>query len=201
MKRSIYILLFTLIVSALSAQTEVKTFELGNVISDTLTFRNYQFRSDLAPILKSTNKIEIRLKTEPSFEYSNYIILSYTNRWSVTYYYYKPDSNILFSRILTPKVDLDSIFGRLVSNNVFSLPDQSDLKTNKFVYIPETDEMGGPEINVLDGTCYILEFKVSENYRRYIYYNPEIYADFYPLVYELRNFTNIVGIFNELTKE
>ena len=205
MTRLIATTIFVLIVSALTAQTKDKTIFVGNVISDTTTFRSNDYRTALTSILKSKNKIEIRFITSPSFENTNentnYTILTFNKKWSAKYYYYKPDTNNLFSKDINAKIDIDTIFSRLVSNNIFSLPDQGSLKTEKYEYNPETNEFLGSRIEVADGTCYYIEFKVGDFYRRYSYCNPDSYADFYPQVYELRNFANIVKIFKEWTKE
>jgi hypothetical protein len=205
MSRLIATTIFILVVSAITAQTKDKTIYVGNVISDTTTFRSNDYRTALTSILKSENKIEIRFITSPSFEnrkeYKNYTVLTFTNKWSAKYYYYKPDTNNLLSKDLSAKTSIDTIFSRLVSNNVFSLPDQGSLKTEKYAYNPETNEFIGSRMEVADGTCYYIEFKVGDLYRRYSYCNPNRYAEFYPQVYELRNFANIVEIFKACTKE
>lgn len=201
MIRLITITIFILIVLASSAQTKRKTIFVGNVISDTTTFKCNDYRTALTSILKSKNKIEIRLITSPSFNYSNHIILAFNQKWSAKYYYYKLGTDSLLSKEITKKVNLDTIFARLVANNIFSLPDQDSLKKEKYEYDPETNELIGSGMAVNDGTCYYIEFKVGDYYRRYSYCNPDIYADFYLQVYELRNFANIIEIFKELTKE
>jgi len=205
MKRLIATTIFILVVSALTAQTKDKTIFVGNVISDTTTFRSNDYRTALTSILKSKNKIEIRFIISPSFEnkkeHINYTILTFNKKWSAKYYYYKPDTNNLLSKDLNAKINIDTIFSRLVSNNIFSLPDQGSLKTEKYAYNPETNKFIGSRMEVADGTCYFIEFKVGDFYRRYSYCNPNRYADFYPQVYELRNFVKIVEIFNEWMKE
>ena len=201
MTRLIATTIFIIIVSALTAQTKDKTIFVGNVISDTTTFRSNDYRTALTSILKSKNKIEVRFITSPSFDYTNYTILTFNKKWSAKYYYYKPDTNNLFSEDINVKIDIDTIFSRLVSNNIFSLPDQDSLNTEKYEYNPETNEFIGSGMAVADGTCYYIEFKIGDYYRRYSYCNPDNYADFYPQVYELRNFANIVEIFTEWTKE
>ena len=201
MTRLIVTTIFILTVSALTAQTKDKTIFVGNVISDTTTFRSNDYRTALTPILKSKNKIEIRFITSPSFDYTNYTILTFNKKWSAKYYYYKTATDSLLSKDINAKINIDTIFSRLVSNNIFSLPDQNSLKTKKYEYNPETNEFIGSGMSVSDGTCYYLEYKVGDFYRRYRYCNPDSYADFYPQVYELRNFANIVEIFNEWRKE
>jgi len=205
MTRLIATTIFILVVSVLTAQNKDKTIFVGNVISDTTTFRSNDYRTALTSILKSKNKIEIRFIASPSFEntneYTNYTILTFNKKWSAKYFYYKPDTDSLLSKDINKKVNIDTVFSRLVINNIFSLPDQDSLKTEKYEYNPETNEFNGSRIAVADGTCYYIEFKVGDFYRRYSYCNPNSYSDFYPQVYELRNFANIVEIFKEWTKE
>ncbi len=201
MTRLIATTMLILIVSALTAQTKDKTIFVGNVISDTTTFKSNDYQTGLTSILKSKNKIEIRFITSPSFANANYTILTFNKQWSAKYYYCKPGTNDLFSKDINAKIDIDTIFSRLVSNNIFSLPDQNKLKTEKYEYNPETNEFIGLKMAVCDGTCYHIEFKVGDFYRRYRYCNLDSYADFYPQVYELRNFANIVELFKECTNE
>jgi hypothetical protein len=205
MTRIITTTIFILAVSVLTAQTKDKTIFVGNVISDTTTFRSNEYRSSLKSILKSKNKIEIRFITAPSSEntneYTSYKILTFNKKWNAKHFYYKPDTDSLLSKDINNGINIDTVFARLVANNIFSLPDQLSLKTEKFEFNLETNEFIGLVQVTEDGICYYIEFKVGDRYRRYRYCNPGIDADFYPQVYELRKFTNIVEIFNELTKE
>lgn len=201
MKELITTIIFILSVSTIYGQTKDKTIFVGNIISDTSTFKNNDYRTGLTSILKSNYKIEIRFITSPSFNYTNYTILTYDKKWSAKYYYYTPDTIALLSKDIKSKTTIDTLFSRLVLNNIFSLPDQDSLITQKYEYIPETDEFIGSRMVVCDGICYYVEFKVGNNYRRYRYCNPDSYADFYPQVYELRSFANILEIFKEWMKE
>ena len=203
MTRIIATIIFILTVSVLTAQTKDKTIFVGDVISDTTTFRHNGYRTGLTSILKSKNKVEIRFITSPSSEsqeYPNYTILTFNKKWSAKYYYFKVDTDSLLSKSINGEIDIDTIFSRLVSNNIFSLPDQNRLRTEKYEYNPETNEFIGYGMKTADGTCYYIEYKVGDFYRRYSFCNPDNYADFYPQVYELRKFANIVEIFTEWTK-
>ena len=201
MKGLIITTIFILSVSLINGQTKNTTIFVGNVISDTTTFKSNNYRNALTSILKSNYKIEIRFVTSPSFNYTNYTVLTYDKKWSAKYYYYTPDTNILLTKNIKSKTPIDTILYRLVLNNIFSLPDQGSLITEKYEYNPETNDFIGSGMSVCDGTCYYIEFKVGEYFRRYSYCNPDSYADFYPQVYELRNFANIVEIFMQWTKE
>ena len=189
--------MFILIVSALDAQTKEKTFYVGDVISDTSTLIENSKRKALTPLLQSKNKIEIRFISSPSFYYTTYLILIYNQEWSAKYYYYKKGTDSLLYKDITNKTNIDTVFSRLVLNNIFSLPDQDSLRTEKYEYNPETNQFIGSGMGIGDGICYYVEFKLGDYYRRYNYCNPDSFADFYPHVSELRNFANIVEIFNE----
>jgi hypothetical protein len=201
MTKLITTILFILAVSIITAQTNNKTFHVGNVISDTTTCKDNVYTPDFPSILKSNNKIEIRFITLPSFEDPSFIILTYNKEWNAKYYYYKKGTKSLLSKDLSNKVNLDTLFARLVINNLFSLPDQDSVKTVNYSYHPETNEFIDLRFDVVDGVGYTIEFKIGNHYRRYGFDNPDDYADFYPQVYELRNFANIVEIFNECLKE
>lgn len=202
MTKLITTIVFILAVSVVTAQSIDKTLFVGNVISDTSTCKaNSFYNKDWSSILKSGNKIEIRFMRFPSFENSDCTILSFNKKWSAKYFYSKPGKDSLLSKDISNKVNLDTLFARLVSNNIFSLPDQDSLKTGNYYYHPDTNEFSSMEMAVNDGIGYIVEFKVGDRYRHYSYSNPDTYADFYPHVYELRDFTNIVAIFKELLKE
>ncbi len=204
MTRFLTTAIFILIVSELAAQLNDKTIFVGNVISDTTTFRSNDYQPAMPSIFKSENKIEIRFITSPSSEnineHTNYTILTFNKKWRAKYYYYEPDTTHLFSIEINSETDIDTIFSQLVSNNIFSLPDQASLKKRKYEYNPVTNEFTESAMVVKDGTSYYIEFKVGDFCRRYGYDNPDTYADYYPQVYELRNFANIVEIFKELTK-
>lgn len=71
----------------------------------------------------------------------------------------------------------------------------------KYEYNTFTDEIIGSGMAICDGTSYFIEFKVGDQFRRYSYSNPDDYADFFPNEYALRNFANIVNIFDEWARE
>lgn len=192
------------IVLALTAQTNNLTLFVGNVISDTTTFKCYDYHLSLTSILKSENKIEIRFITSPSLEAPNeapnYTIITFNKHWDVKHYYYKPGTDSLFVKGIRNQIKIDTVISRLVANNIFSLPDQNSLTTINLTYNPVTNQFIEEILRTTDGICYYIEFKVGERYRRYHYCNPNSYKNFYTQVDELRKFANIVEIFNEWLK-
>ena len=185
----------------ISAQSNEKTFFVGDVISDTTTFKESNYRKALNPILKSKYKIEIRLINSSSYDYTNYTILTFDEKWSAKHYYYEQKSDSLLTLDIDSSINFDSIFSKLVANNIFSLPDQDDLRLKKYSFEPETNKMFVSEMGVSHGYNYYLEFKFGELYRRYRYYSPISYAEHFPLITDLQKFVNIVDIYDQLTKE
>lgn len=194
-----FIILF--FVSAINAQTQDKTLFIGDIFSDTTTLQSSYIDKAFTPLLKSENKIEIRFISYPAFELSNYLILTYNEDWSVKYYFRETETDSLSWTDLTQKTNIDSVFSLLVSNNIFSLPDHDSLKTVKYEYNTETNQINGSGTDVSDGIYYSIEFKVGNMYRRYGYSNPDVFAAFYPYDNQLRNFVNIVDLFNEFLKD
>ncbi|PZE15553.1 hypothetical protein DNU06_17490 [Putridiphycobacter roseus] len=185
---------------ALDAQTTDSAIYVGYVISDTTTFKKRINKSPLESILESNNKIEIRFKTSSTPKHTEYLILTFNEKWNAKFYSFKPNTDSLISKDITSKTNIDTLFSKLVTNNIFSLPDQDSLKTEKYSYNPGTNEFYGTGMGIgCGGICYNIQFKIGYLYRQYNYCNPEDFADFYTHVYELRNFTNIVDIFSALT--
>ena len=197
MRIFIFTIVSILAVSTSVAQSKGKTIYVGDIISDTTTFGRDR---DLPSILKSKNEIELRFIKFPSFDYTSYTVMTFDKEWKAKHYYYNPGKDSLLSKNIIGKMDVDSVFSQLVSNNIFSLPDQNSLRTVKYTYDPETGTLAGTGMSVNDGTCYCIEFKVGDLYRRYMYCNPEDYKDFYTHVHELREFSNIVKIMEDFIK-
>lgn len=204
MTRLITITILMHIVLAITAQTNNQAIFVGNVISDTTTFKSNDHHLSLTSILKSENKIEIRFITSPSSEApneaSNYTIITFNKQWDVKHYYYKPGTDSLFVKDIRNQIKIDTVISQLVANNLFSLPDQNSLTTVNLSYNLATNQFIEEILCTTDGICYYVEFKVGERYRRYHYCNPDSYTNFYSQVDELRKFANIVKIFNEWLK-
>jgi hypothetical protein len=66
----------------LTAQTKDKSIFVGKVVDDTSTFnvKDYSYSNTLEPIRNSKNKIEVRLLSIPSFEYTTYLVLTYNEK-------------------------------------------------------------------------------------------------------------------------
>lgn len=177
-----------------SAQDAEKGFYVGN------SCQGDKSRFGLDPILKSEHAIEIRFISAGSRSFSG-VVLYYDSLWTVKTQSYDFISRTINSNIKEVRRNLDSLFSELVSNNIFSLPDQRDLPLEKYYYNPKTDEFIGEGMDVGCGFDYIIEFKIGDKYRRYHCFNPELYAEFYPGVSELKNYERIVQIFDVLINE
>lgn len=189
----------------LFAQDSTKTqLYLGHFLEDSSTVA-YPLESGpikIAPIQESKHKVEIRLFTYQSFHKYDMIILSYDTYWSLHFCAPKKYSDpTVFTEV--DRTDLDSVFSVLVTNKVFSLPDDDSLMDEKDVLIfePETidDPFTGLGIGeVIDGNHYWLEYKVGPYFRRYHYGNPELMNNDGPFVEECQLFTNILTLLHSL---
>jgi hypothetical protein len=182
-----------------NAKSDSTNLYLGHLISDSTTLRYARLDSKLEPILKSKNKIEIRFIEHPSFQYPNYIVLTFNDKWEVKYFSVTSNETIEENKI-NNEVNLDTFFSKLVANNIFSLPDQKKLNVGKEFFNINTNEVWGKGVSVNDGSSYVIEFKVGNNYRSYSFSNPDAYADLYTSSHELREFTNIVTLFKNVVK-
>lgn len=201
MRKVFITLIFGLELMNLIAQTSHPMNNLilvGNVISDSVTFKNWNHF--LTPISDSENKIEIRFSTNFSWEYSKNttIVLSYNNDWAATLYYRKQNKDKVFTKEINKNVNLNTIFSRLVAYNIFTLPDENKLTMERCYYNTVTNEITSTSMRIVDGASYTIEFKVGKSIRRYRFSNPHAYATEFPFIYELKCYSNIVDIFDEL---
>lgn len=183
-----------------TAQESEKGFFVGDIISDTFSCKDDRYGFGLTSILKSEYPIEIRF-INSGFRGFSGAVLYYDSVWSVKVRPFDFRLNAMNWEIKEETKNLDSLFSELVSNNIFSLPDQSDLKMERYYYNPKTNEFMGEGMGVGCGAHYIIEFKIGDWYRRYSCSNPELFAEFYPNVHELKHYENIVQIFGALIKE
>ncbi|WP_343747582.1 hypothetical protein [Fluviicola sp.] len=177
-------------------------FFVGNVISDTSSFgkEGGVYDYGLASVLESTYKIEIRF-TSHCFRGFQSTVLYYDTKWNVKTCQYQYQSGEKDKNWISVQNDhLDSLFAVLAVNDIFGLPNDNNLSFGKNYFNPETGNLSGEGIGVGCGSYYIIEFKIADQYRRYDFSNPEVFAEFYPNVQEFRNYSEIVRVFTELVK-
>lgn len=170
---------------------------LGNVISDTSTFKKSYRKPALPSILESKNKIEIRMVTKPYFNYESFTVLIFNKKWEAYQYYFHRDSSRFLAREITIS-NPDSIFSLLVQENIFALPSHENLQLGKCELNTISNEIICSGMGVGDGVYYDIQFKVGDQFRSYTYSNPIDYAEFYPENWELQSITKIIGIFDQL---
>lgn len=93
----------------------------------------------------------------------------------------------------------DSVFLRLLSYNILTLPNQAELKSKmrKDVQVTAEGDTTERKIHVMDGESYTVEFKIGDKFRVYQFDNPESYSKFYDNVSELKDYLNIVQTFDK----
>ena len=183
------------------AQQEDNFILIGEIDEDSSSLVQNRSISGLESLLKSENKIEIRLISRPSFTGVNHtIVLSYNENWKAKNYDYNTRSDSLIECSINMDTNIDTLFSKIVACKIFSIPDQSNLKYEKTFYNPKTEEFMGEGVSSYDGTCYYIEFKVGKKYRLYGHCNPTTDAKFYN-VHELKDFVKIIELMDELNKK
>ena len=140
-------------------------------------------------ICYSSNQFEISLSVwQSQTPISKTVTLSYDGfNWKAARFEkgWKKDSVTVFN--LKPTISYDSIFAAIKQNNVFTLPNQTDLKISGAVD---------------DGVEYVLVYKVNDTYRRYSFNNVNTLLESNRNVPEMINYANLENIFfSWLTKE
>lgn len=194
--------LFILMTNFLLAQEEDtdKGFLVGNVMSDTSSFMYpEEIRFGLSPILKSENIIEIRF-IEVYFRSFRGVVLTYNTKWESQIC--KNEVNSMEENWIPAngEIDLDSLFFKLVTNNIFSLPDDNELSLGKLYFNPKTNVFIGEGFGIGCGGSSIIEFKIGDMYRTYSFGSAESFSAFYPSVPEFKNYVNIEMLFNQLLR-
>jgi hypothetical protein len=137
-------------------------------------------------ICRSKNYLEICLSGASllALKYKTVILSNDGLKWSAIMYKGDWSQNRIDTFILNPVTTFDTIFAKLKSNRIFTLPDQKGLKTKG---------------SVDDGTDYQLTFKAGDRFRSYEFRNPDIFIKYNKDVPEFANYVNIVEIlFNDL---
>ena len=101
---------------------------------------------------------------------------------------------------LRAKPSHDSLFLRLLSYNILTLPNQLELKSRmrKDVQVTAEGDTTERKIHVMDGESYTVEIKIGGKFRVYQFDNPDSYSKFYDNVNELKDYLNIVQTFDKL---
>jgi hypothetical protein len=148
-------------------------------------------------ICDSKNVFEVRLGIMyaplPGFELivlaydgSNWTAIKYEDRFNDSAYNTPRGSGRVKVTQLKPKKDFRRVFKALKRNNIFTLPDQNEIKVKRFVF---------------DGVGYSLTFKAGNKFRTYTFDNTEEYRKRYKHIKEFRNYDCIVNTFWNWLKE
>jgi hypothetical protein len=158
-------------------------------------------RIKLAQIDKSSVKVDIRLYRLHSLSNTRTLHRFYMvdTTWNAVEYdeWNNPVKINMYKLKANPS--FDSLFLRLISYNIMTLPNQSELKTKmrKDVQVTVEGDTTERKIHVLDGESYTVEIKIGNKFRVYQFDNPEIYSKFYDNVSELKDYLNIVWTFEK----
>lgn len=190
-------LVFFCLISLFTHGQKTKKIFVGQILSDTLTIENRsQYDNLLKSILKSQSQIELRFTIAPSFDNEVCFVIRFDSSWTAQKIAFDSKSKKYISINLISKIPIDEFFNNLVLLNIFSIPDQGKIQTQEWTL--ENDGLSAPGVAITDGTCYKVEFKVSDKFRSYLYCNPISYYKYYPRNYYLRDMADIVRQFDQL---
>lgn len=157
-------------------------------------------RIKLVQIDKSSAKVDIRLYRLHSLSNTKTLrrLFLVDTTWTAVEYdeWNKPVK--IKKYMLKAKPSFDSLFLRLLSYNILTLPNQSDLKSKmrKDVQVDDEGYTTERKIYVTDGESYTVEIKIGDKFRVYQFDNPDSYSKFYTNVSELKEYLNIVQTFD-----
>jgi hypothetical protein len=169
--------------------------------SPNLAFNN---RINIVQIDKSSAKVDIRLYRLHSLSNTKTLrrLFIVDTGWNAVEYdeWNKPIKIKKYK--LSAKPNFDSVFLRLLSYNILTLPNQTELKSKmrKDVQVTADGDTTERKIHVIDGESYTVEIKIDGKFRVYQFDNPESYSKFYDNVAELKDYLNIVQTFDKLLK-
>jgi hypothetical protein len=134
-------------------------------------------------ICRSNNDMEIRLDAEgaPIPYFALYVLMYNGKTWSAAKY--EKLGKSLKTDSLKKDILVEHLFDTLKQNNVFTLPDQDNIKIKSTFFVD-------------DGIQYSLTFKAGGKYRRYTFNNPDIYQEKFKDIKEYANYSSIAAAFD-----
>jgi hypothetical protein len=158
-------------------------------------------RIKLVQIDKSSAKVDIRLYRLHSLSNTKTLrrLFMVDTTWNAVEYdeWNKPVKIKKYE--LRAKPSYDSLFLRLLSYNILTLPNQSELKSKmrKDVQVTAEGDTTERKILVMDGESYTVEIEIGGKFRVYQFDNPDSYSNFYDNGTELKDYLNIVQTFDK----
>ena len=208
MLRSFISLLFLLTNHSVFSQTTLRgvaAISANHFLRDSIEVspnKSFNKKIKIRDISNSKYKIEIRLYTDYSLSNTKSLRRIYLvdTIWKADAYDEQNNPVAIKKYKLYGKPSFDSLIIKLLSFNIMSLPNQSELKTKMRKDTVEVVDGEYIKMNkhimVTDGESYTVEIKVGKDSRIYGFDNPESYAKFYDNVKELKDYVNIIRTFN-----
>lgn len=163
--------------------------------------RVFNDRIKLTQIEKSTARVDIRLYRQYSLSNTKNLrrLFIVDTTWNAIEYDEWNKTVKIKKYKLQAKPSFDSFYLRLLSYNILTLPNQSELKRKmrKDVQVTADGDTTERKIHVMDGESYTVEIKIGGKFRVYQFDNPESYSKFYNDVSELKDYMRIVQTFDK----
>ena len=167
------------------------TFNCSYLIKYKDNYKDFPVKENID---KSLN-FELRLWSSGSFGNHGLFRLTYNNEgvWKAEKYI-EDNRKVINSDIKLPE-NWDSIWDRLLLDNILSLPDNPRLKGKMYIEKGDTLYSG---VAITDGTSYRVELLSKNDNRQYSYNNPIGYFKFYTDSQPLKDFNSILGILSKV---
>ena len=169
---------------------------------DNAIHKDYYTQLDSIFKLSKNNNLEFRLWTTSSltFHRASFIMTQNNNVWHARYFERENNgTDIYWIEKKVNQSNLDSLWSRLKTNCVLTLPTQNSLKQRLRIYTADTtllnnDDEDYSEVRVMDGTRYRFEIISKEINRVYNYHSPASYLEHNPNIEELYRAYKIISL-------
>ena len=197
MRRLVNLFILLLSSSTVLSQTE---FKGDSIYSESIRVNRINQVIDSSFNLDANSDFEFRLWTLPSLsDYATlFVLMQRHGKWTARYFEYRGNGESVVKESNVDPGKLDSLWNRLVANQVLTLPTHDSIRNKMKIFIADTsyvleeDDMY-KRVMMTDGAIYRFELKDRNKRRAYEYHCPMGYLKHYPNLEELyRAFSIIV---------
>lgn len=195
MKLTLSLILFSLVSHCANGQT-ASSDKIKNLYEATYNSLDSEFK------LQKNADIEFRLWTNPSliFYRNCFILTKHDGIWTARFFEFTGGQKGKWTETKTKETNLDSIWRRLVKNQVMTLPTQDSLNSrmrifsadSTLIYYDEDDVYKKVVVN--DGAVYTFQIMTKNFDRTYQYHSPVSYLKHNPNIEELYRAYAIISI-------
>lgn len=198
--KTIFVLLIAISAWGQTTIRGTTTITSDGVVSDTINRspnRDFEKRINLGPIDSSSFDFEIRFYklSTVTTKRNLRLVRCIDGQWESFEFDEIKESKII-KRAIVPTIGYDRFLSNLTKYNFTTLPNHSDLDKKIQDSYASKKEYLQSRPSILDGYEFIVEFKISDKFRVYQFYNPESYIKYYDNI-ELKDYVSIEQMFEK----